>query len=275
MFMKKTVDSISISNKIACTFFAILILVGGLAAVSINRASSSNNLLRELVDDYVISLAYLDDMRGEAASYRSRLNRNIWSVDNEAAARDGDAALTQLEKSFYESDAAYAPTVLSEQEAALHERIKAVAADFFARGQVVRALLRDRDVEGAKAEIVKDVFPAAEALDKALVDDFALNSRGAIGDAALVTSNIEDGLHTWIFVLTAVIVFLALAGFFLMTAIAKPITALSGAMSRLAGGDNDVMIPELDRSDEVGQMAHLVDELKQKMLQLDALQGKP
>ncbi len=275
MFIKKTVDSISISNKIACTFFAILLLVGGLASVSINRASSSNATLRELVDDYVLSLTYLDDMRGETASYRSRLNRDIWTVSDDDAARANETALNRLEKSFYESDAKYAPTVLSEEEGRLHDQIKAVAAEFFAKGRAVRALLRDHDVEGAKAEIVKEFFPAAEALDKLIVDDFALNSQGAISDAANVTANIEKGLHTWIFVLTAVIVFLALAGFFLMTSIAKPITALSGAMSRLAGGDSNVAIPELDRLDEVGQMAHLVDELKQKMLQLDALQGKP
>ena len=44
----------------------------------------------------------------------------------------------------------------------------------------------------------------------------------------------------------------------LSRAIVTPIVGMTQAMSRLAGGDNDIVVPALERGDEVGQMAKAV-----------------
>ena len=44
--------------------------------------------------------------------------------------------------------------------------------------------------------------------------------------------------------------------------ISRPVVAMSGAMRELAAGNFDVRLPGLDRRDEVGQMAHAVQEFK-------------
>ena len=53
-----------------------------------------------------------------------------------------------------------------------------------------------------------------------------------------------------------------LMGWVLSRAIATPITAMTGAMDRLAGGDNTVEVPAQGRKDEVGRMAVAVQSFK-------------
>ena len=58
-----------------------------------------------------------------------------------------------------------------------------------------------------------------------------------------------------------------LIGWMLTRGIAKPVSAMTGAMTRLAGGDNDVAIPALGRKDEIGRMAGAVQIFKTAALQ--------
>ncbi|TKT76361.1 HAMP domain-containing protein, partial [Aquamicrobium sp. LC103] len=55
-------------------------------------------------------------------------------------------------------------------------------------------------------------------------------------------------------------------GFLLSRMIAAPVTALTGVMGRLAGGDNSVVVPAVLRRDEIGEMARAVEVFKQAAL---------
>ncbi len=62
-----------------------------------------------------------------------------------------------------------------------------------------------------------------------------------------------------------------LLAFIIGRAIAGPITAMTVAMSSLAGGDKSVAIPAVDQSDEVGDMAKAVLVFKDNMIKADEL----
>ena len=66
--------------------------------------------------------------------------------------------------------------------------------------------------------------------------------------------------------LMAVLLVVAFAGivvsFFIGRNISRPVVAMSKAMRELAVGNFEVQLPGLDRSDEVGQMAHAIEEFK-------------
>jgi methyl-accepting chemotaxis protein len=66
--------------------------------------------------------------------------------------------------------------------------------------------------------------------------------------------------------LTAVLLVVALIGivvsFLIGRNISRPVVAMSKAMHQLAVGNFDVQLPGLDRNDEVGQMAHAIEDFK-------------
>ncbi|MDB5429724.1 MAG: chemotaxis protein [Caulobacter sp.] len=63
-----------------------------------------------------------------------------------------------------------------------------------------------------------------------------------------------------------------LVGWTLTRGIARPVSVMTAAMTRLAGGDNDVSIPALGRKDEVGRMAGAVQVFKTAAIQKTALE---
>ncbi|HET6970032.1 MAG TPA: HAMP domain-containing protein, partial [Phenylobacterium sp.] len=56
-------------------------------------------------------------------------------------------------------------------------------------------------------------------------------------------------------------------GALLSNGIAKPVTAMTNAMARLAEGDNDVEVPAVGRKDEVGRMAAAVQTFKEAAIE--------
>src|SRR5262249_41484278 len=52
----------------------------------------------------------------------------------------------------------------------------------------------------------------------------------------------------------------------LSRAVSRPIQAMTAVMGRLAGGDNDVQVPAIERGDEVGRMARSVLAFKEAAL---------
>ncbi len=69
------------------------------------------------------------------------------------------------------------------------------------------------------------------------------------------------------------IVLSTVMGWLLVRGIGKPVVAMTGAMNRLAAGDNTVAIPAVGRKDEVGMMAVAVQAFKDAAIEKLRLEG--
>jgi signal transduction histidine kinase len=65
-----------------------------------------------------------------------------------------------------------------------------------------------------------------------------------------------------------------LMGVLLTRAIARPITAMTGVMTALAKGDSAIAVPEVGRSDEIGEMAAAVQVFKDNMIERQSAQAE-
>jgi methyl-accepting chemotaxis protein len=70
------------------------------------------------------------------------------------------------------------------------------------------------------------------------------------------------------------LVFGILIAFFVGRSIIKPVAGMTGAMERLAAGDNAVEIPSRDSADEIGAMAKAVEVFKQNAIERTRLEGE-
>lgn len=71
--------------------------------------------------------------------------------------------------------------------------------------------------------------------------------------------------------LLAVTAMAALVGVSLIHGISLPLTAMSGAMRRLADGDMTIPVDGVGRKDEIGMMAGAVQVFKDNMIKADEL----
>jgi methyl-accepting chemotaxis protein len=61
------------------------------------------------------------------------------------------------------------------------------------------------------------------------------------------------------------------AAFFIGRSIARPVTVMTAAMQKLAGGDKSAEIPARDGKDEIAEMARAVDVFKRNMIEADEI----
>ena len=69
----------------------------------------------------------------------------------------------------------------------------------------------------------------------------------------------------------AILALLGASSWWLARGLVRPVRALTGAMTRLAGGDTAAEVPATDRTDEVGEMARAVGVFKDNMIEADRL----
>jgi methyl-accepting chemotaxis protein len=132
-------------------------------------------------------------------------------------------------------------------------------------------------IAGRYAEAFNDVVAKTFALDKMvngsmadeadkvnkLVMDFSAAERqsltqlGTEADATMKQAN-----ATMIAVAIAAVILGLLIAFVIARGIVRPVSGLTSGMKELAGGNFDVVLPGLDRSDEIGEMAQAVETFK-------------
>jgi len=117
---------------------------------------------------------------------------------------------------------------------------------------------------------------AKQATDAAALLNDVKTSQGKAMDE-LSASTKESMSATTTVVLTTAAVALALglfAAFVIGRGISKPITGMTDAMGKLAGGDKTVTIPGVGYGDEIGTMAASVQVFKDNMIEADRLRAE-
>jgi methyl-accepting chemotaxis protein len=83
-----------------------------------------------------------------------------------------------------------------------------------------------------------------------------------------LNTHIREGLLKQVMLAAGLLVaMLVTIGWFIGRTVTRPIAAMTDAMSRLAGGDEETGIPSTGRRDEIGDMAHAVQVFKDGMIQ--------
>ncbi|OYW99550.1 MAG: chemotaxis protein [Caulobacter vibrioides] len=253
-----TFGDLKISQKLMAVFAVMLttIMLMGVAlyannvsfAKSVHRTESAYEMVRAANDAAFRLTRQENSLRGFLLSgdsyYVQRLEeahkpKFMKALDNMRALADGDPAdLARIAA----VDAAYANYRKMAIEPAF-----ALGADPATRAQAVELVRND----GVADKAVEPVENAIEAITKHAEEELATEA------AAQQKADAQSTLVLAIGILVTAAV--AVGGGLLLTgAIAKPVTAMTSAMRRLASGDHSVDVPARGRKDEIGQMAAAV-----------------
>jgi methyl-accepting chemotaxis protein len=175
-----------------------------------------------------------------------------------AAAEEMKENLAELQNELFDEDRKAAAAAV----AALEEQYEAAVTE-------VSEIMAQRD------EIVLGTIGFVGPNIAALMDDLRndlKNVQEALGPA---TSKAMNTAMIVTLVVAGISVLLgALAALLIGNGIARPVTALTAAMTSLAGGDKTIDIPSQENGDEVGDMARAVLVFKESMIQADDLAAR-
>ncbi|MET4684272.1 HAMP domain-containing protein, partial [Brevundimonas faecalis] len=265
-------DNVKISRKLAGAFamiVAVIVALGVVVFIQVNAlekaketvalaetVTAKTNLLRRAVDQQESAvLAYM-------LSGRSMQVQRIES--NKADFREGAAELKTLTAHIpgaAERVDALVQAVAVYQETVIDPEVR------FAGNPETRAQALAITESEVPAQLMKPITEAFAAIAKAQSD----RKDAAIKDQteAFAATRIAVGVGVAIAMALA-----ALFGLGLAKMIAAPITAMTAAMRRLAGGDKTIAVPAMGRKDEVGEMAGALLAFKDAAIANDRLEAE-
>jgi methyl-accepting chemotaxis protein len=159
------------------------------------------------------------------------------------------------------------------EDAAQIQAIKAAVAEVEAEeaGQIAAGLDPTKQAEAMMSLTSKGRLTKVREILKANVAQ----------ESALLKKRAHDQSNSQAFAMTLLavggllsVLLSIVMGALLSAAIAKPVSAMTAAMGKLAAGDNDVAIPAQGRKDEVGRMAAAVQTFKDAAIEKLRLEGE-
>ena len=194
-------------------------------------------------------------------------------VDSAHKARSGELPMAKAaenvaaaKSTIAENWKVYAATQMTDQEKALADHVTAAMPAADATVEALEGILKSGDAVGLQAFVDGKLYPAIDPVTAnvgALVD---LQTRVAHEDgaAAKTAGQVATGIMAVIALVAAGL--MAFATHIVIAKVSAPLQAMTAAMRRLAGGDNDIKVPAVGQKDELGQMAGAVQVFKENAI---------
>ncbi len=241
--------------------FLILFLIG-VGAYALQALRSNQASVDTLVSGPIRQSELANDLTAAAWTAHAKLYRLAATAANEkdekkveAMAREATAATARISlaaKAIESASGGFKPEMQEKLKAAVTSYLKkSKNAIEMADGDAGSALMFIKGAEQSFADIEK------------LTDDLITSSTDSKDrEIARAGMKLEQQQSTLMAVLLAVAFAGIVVSFFIGRNISRPVVAMSRAMRELAAGNFEVQLPGLERRDEVGQMAHAVQEFK-------------
>ncbi len=270
--MLRLADS-RIRTKIIAAFAAVFITTLGLGGFAMQRMSAVNGAAADVRDNYLPSTAGLGRITELLLQFQMQEARHVMSTD--AADMTAEAGeMGRLSQAYQLARQQFEHLIDPGAERDRFTRIDALWDSYKTLNQRLIAL-SDKNDNAAAAALFKG------ELAKTFNEMLALLDKDAVYNSAQGVAATDRGeqIYTTMWWLTGGMVLLAAiisasVGIALVRGISVPLTAMTGAMRRLAAHDMAVDIGGVGRKDEIGEMAAAVQVFKDNMVTADRLSAE-
>ena len=251
---KKMMTSIKSKLIIAVGTLGLGLLAVGLCGWL--SLQSANARIDTIVADRVIPLEQLKIVSDRFAvnivdtAWKARTGQIDWptAVSNVAAAKLD--IKTQWD--------AYSVTAMTPEEKRLAEMVVATMAPANESASQLEAILARGDQAGLEAFTGQAMYPAIDPVTAKVSELVDLQIRVAQAEGKAARDEARVAAILMAAIAMAGLGALGFAFFTVVQGVSRPLEAMTGAMRRLAAGDNTAEVPGVGRADEIGQMAAAV-----------------
>ena len=250
--------------------FGLMVIVSlGQGAIAVRSVTDMSGQMEALGGrlDRSMMIAEIDSVLGDVRRLNLMILTAATSADKKTLVEDLAAARAQLDAAIAEFDASI---VLSDVRQRF-DSFKATVAEFNGLGQSFVEQAMASKLYQAK-DTLAQMMPLGSAAEQSLGDIKDMN-RGAgvqVRHDADASATLAMRLSLAAFVLAAL---MALgAAVVSIVRVARPISAITGSMRTLAGGDTETEVPFANRRDEIGEMAAAVSVFRNNAIERAALE---
>ena len=260
--MLSWIKNISLSWKVQIAPALLVLVLLGVGAYALMALRSNQAAVDALISGPVRQSEIANDLTNTAWIAHAKLYRLAAIAANEkdekkiaAFAKETSAAAAKIPDALKAVEDAQ-----GELKSEAFAKLKVAVAGYLKQSKNAIEMA-DGDT-GSALMFIKGAERNFAEIEKLTDDLIARSSDSKDREIARAGMKLEEQQWT----LTAVLLAVAFAGivvsFLIGRNISRPVVAMSRAMRELAAGNFDVQLPGLERGDEVGQMAHAVQDFK-------------
>jgi methyl-accepting chemotaxis protein len=264
--------NLRIAAKIALCFGFLLAIVLALSGFAISQLSTMSGVVYEMTDNWLPSVRLTSALDASASKFRIAEGAHILSTDEEGM-RKREKEMDQLATAIAELRKEYEPLISSAEEQATYDEFARSWDDFLATHAELLALSqKNQNVEAGaifKGAAQEKHEKAAHLIEKLV----AINVQGAASAKTTGEETYGSARLLLLIISGATVLLTCAAGFGLARSTARPIKAMTSAMTHLSQGDLAVAIPAQDQRDEIGHMAQAVQVFKDNAIRVKQLEA--
>jgi methyl-accepting chemotaxis protein len=268
--MSTLFGNLGIRAKVTGAFALVLVVSIVLGLFAVQRISAVNDAAADIRNNWLPATGLLGNLAGVSERFRIAEANEVLSASDAERAKFEDTNRTTLaarDKAWAE----YAATVTLPEEHALADQIAKAWTAYLADDRKLGELLRAGERFEATQFYLTTMRDSFMTVRNLIAKDIAFNTTEG-KKAADQGAEIYASSRTWIIAALGLAAALcAFAGWSIIVTVSRPITAMTGAMRRLAERDMGVAIAGVGRGDEIGAMASAVQVFKDNMIKADEL----
>jgi methyl-accepting chemotaxis protein len=241
--------------------FLVLVLVG-VGAYALQALRSNQTSVDTLVAGPIRQSELVNDLTTAAWMAHARLYRLAATAANEkdgkkveAMAKEASSAGAKISEALKAIEG-----TRGEFKSETLEKLKLAVAGYLKKSKNAIEMA-DGDA-GSALMFIKSAEQSFAGIEKITDDLIAFSGDSKDREIARAGIKLEQQQLTLMIVLLVVAFAGIVVSFLVGRSISRPVVAMSAAMRELAAGNFDASLPGLERRDEVGQMAHAVQEFK-------------
>jgi methyl-accepting chemotaxis protein len=247
--------------QLAPTFLIVVLIV--LGAYELQTLQSNQAAVDALVSGPVRQSELANDLTSTVWMAHAKLYRLAATAANEqdqkkiaAVAKEASAAAGKISEALKAVESTKGGALSPET----FDKLKAAVAGYLKQSKSA-VEMADGDA-GSALMFIKGAERNFAVIEKLADDLITRSSESKDREIARAGIRLEQQQSTMMAVLLAVALSGILVSFLIGRSISRPVVAMSRAMRELAAGNFEIQLPGLDRRDEVGQMAHAIQEFK-------------
>ena len=268
-----SLNNLSVRFKVISAFAAIFAATIALGFYAIQEASAINDRAAELRDNWLPASHDLGQMDYFAMRYRQR--QAVYILYSSATDRAKEVQnLTAIAADYDTAWHSYSATIDTDYEKNLAQEIDGKWHAFVDLQEQLTTLAGAGGQDAAFHFYVGGMKRGFDDFKKSLDEDIAYQQKAGTA-AGNRGKDVYESARLFIMAALGLTALLCLgAGFYLIWAVSRPLTLMTGAMGELAGGNLNVHVPATDRGDEIGQLAGAMTMFKDKLAAAERERGE-
>ncbi len=257
---------ISIRTKVATTLGILVLVICASGWFSADRIMRVHETTEDINRTWLPGIRYIGEIRYNMARHRAIISRHLMTSVPDQKLQIEDR-VHAAEKNVEDLRKVYEPLIESTAERTAYEAFVPAWQAYLAACAKMLVISNNGNNAEAMKFFVTDVSAVGLQAETTIDKIVSINLAGANAAEQSGTALYRSSRNFLMASIGFSVLFALAAGYFLTRGVARPVNAMTAAMTRLADGDIDVTIPAAGQRDEIGHMADAVMVFRQQAIE--------